>query len=166
MTMTDQFQVMFVCSGNTCRSPMAEYALRSLLEKERPGLARVISSGTLNIAGRPATKFAREAGKIWDLDLSPHLSQGTTKELIDQSDLIFAMAPEHLAVIRQLSPSAEDKSYLLKSFPESAAYGEGVLDPIGMDLEVYNQVFLEIGEYLGKHLPEIIKRLDGKLNVG
>lgn len=144
---------------------MAEYAMRSLLEKERPGKTEVCSSGTLDLAGRPATSYAREAGKIWDLDLTPHRSQGTSKELVEQSDLIFAMAPEHLAAIRRLSPDAADKSFLLKNFPDPSERGEGVVDPIGMDLDVYNQVFLEIGEYLGKHLPEILNRIDRKLNA-
>jgi protein-tyrosine-phosphatase len=158
-----KYQIMFVCSGNTCRSPMAEYALRSLLEHERPGKVEVFSSGTLGLAGQPATLYAHEAAKVWDLDLSPHVNQPLTAGLIRRADLIFAMAPEHFAEVLRLVPDAEGKTYLLKSFPDNTPVGDQVPDPIGQDLERYNEVFLEIGEYLGKHLPEIVKRLDEKL---
>lgn len=144
---------------------MAEYALRALLEQERPGKTEVCSSGTLGISGRPATAYAQEAGKIWDLDLSPHRSQGLTVDLIKRADLIFAMAPEHLAQISKLGPKAAGKSYLLKEFPDPMTLGEPIEDPIGQDLERYNETFLEIGELLGKHLPEIAKRVDAKLNA-
>ena len=155
-----KFKILFVCSGNTCRSPMAEYALRMLLEKERPGQAEVVSAGTLGLRNQPATLYAQEAARIWDLDLSPHRSQGLTDELISQADLIFAMTPEHYREIVKLVQDASARTYLLKSFPEGSPDGEPVSDPIGMDLEYYNEVFLEIGEYLGKHLPEIIRRID------
>ena len=160
-----KFTVMFVCSGNTCRSPMAEYALRSLLERERPGRSEIISAGTLGLVDQPATAHAQEAGKTWDLDLSPHRSQPLNIDLINHADLIFAMAPGHYREIVQLLPEATEKTYLLKSFPDRSPDGQGVEDPIGMDLQTYNGVFLEIGEYLGKHLPEIIKRLNEKAHA-
>ena len=139
---------------------MAEYALRMLLEKERPGLAEVMSAGTLGLRNQPATLYAQEAARIWDLDLSLHRSQGLTDDLVAQADLIFAMTPEHYREIVKRVRRASDKTYLLKSFPDDDPDGEPVSDPIGMDLEYYNEVFLEIGEFLGKHLPEIIRRID------
>ncbi len=157
-----KYMVLFVCSGNTCRSPMAEYALRMLLEKDRPGLAEVMSAGTLGLRNQPATLYAQEAAKIWDLDLSKHRSQALTQELIAQADLIFAMTADHHAEIVKLDRRAADKTYLLKNFPDKSPEGEAVADPIGMELEYYNEVFLEIGEYLGKHLPEIVKLVDSK----
>jgi protein-tyrosine-phosphatase len=64
MTDENKFRVLFVCSGNTCRSPMAEYAMRMLLEKERPGQTEVASAGTLGLRSQPATIYAQEAAKI------------------------------------------------------------------------------------------------------
>ena len=164
MNHQNKFRILFVCSGNTCRSPMAEYALRMLLEKERPGQAEVISAGTLGLRNQPATIYAQEAARIWDLDLSPHRSQGLTPELISQADLVFAMTPDHYRETIEMDRRASDKTYLLSNFPDSAAEGEAVADPIGMDLDYYNEVFLVIGESLGQHLPEIIKRIDRKNN--
>lgn len=152
---------MFVCSGNTCRSPMAEYALRSLLDREVPGKTTVVSSGTLGLSGQPATAYAQEAARIWDLDLSAHRNQPLTADLINKADLIFAMAPEHHRETTRMVADAFQKTYLLKSFPDYAAHGEKIVDPIGMELDYYNEVFLEIGELLGQHMPEILKRVAG-----
>ncbi|MFZ5980064.1 MAG: low molecular weight protein arginine phosphatase [Candidatus Zixiibacteriota bacterium] len=156
----NKFVIMFVCTGNTCRSPMAEGALRMLLEKQVPGKFEVISSGTFAADGYPATQYAREAAKMWDIDLSTHASQQLTEELIEDTDLIFAMTPGHLRDIVSLVPEAADKVFLFKNFPSNDPDGEGVEDPIGQELAKYNEVFLEIGEYLGKNLPEIVKRIN------
>jgi protein-tyrosine-phosphatase len=139
---------------------MAEYALRMLLEKERPGQAEIMSAGTLGLRNQQATMYAQEAARIWDLDMSPHRSQGLTEELIAQADLILVMSPEHHREVVKRVRKADEKTYLLKSFPDNDLDGESVSDPIGMDLEYYNEVFLEIGEFLGKHLPDIVRRID------
>ncbi len=156
------FRVMFVCTGNTCRSPMAEGGLRKLLEKEGADHIEVFSSGTSAASGYPATSYAAEAVKIWDVDISRHQSQPLTTELINQSDLIFALSPSHCEEIIELAPEAKNKTYLLKNFPEHGCNGEGVEDPIGGSLDIYNQTFLEIGEEIGRILPDIIKMAEKK----
>lgn len=163
--MSKPFKIMFVCTGNTCRSPMAEGALKILLAKEKLEGFEVCSSGTSAASGFPATMFAIEAAKIWNADISLHKSQPLTRQLVEQSDLIFALTPSHYKDILKLKKSAKEYSYLLKKFPEKGADGEGVIDPIGQDLEKYNETFLEIGEILGKILPEIVKRIDEKHNA-
>ncbi len=162
--MKDKFVILFVCTGNTCRSPMAEGALRALLEKERPGKFEVISAGTASAVGFPATMYATEAAKIWDVDISGHLSQSLTASLIDRADLILAMTTQHLNEVLRLKKDAADKTYLFKNFPDPTPNGDPVVDPIGQDLERYNQTFLEIGEYLGKNLGEIVKKIDEKFD--
>jgi len=156
----EKFTILFVCTGNTCRSPMAEGALRVLLEKERPGKFEVVSAGTSAATGFPATHYATEAARLWDADISEHESQPLTPSLIGRADLILAMTPRHLVEIFRLDSSARDKAFLLKNFPERDEDGEGVDDPIGQSLDRYNATFLEIGEYLGRHLAEIVKRID------
>lgn len=139
---------------------MAEIALRSLLEKERPGRSEVISSGIATAEGMPASDHAIEAVKIWDCDLTSHESRLLTLDDIQRSDLILAMSPEHVSEVIRIEPEAESKTYLFKNFPDPSPYGEAVDDPIGQPLDRYNETFLEIGEYLGKFLPEIVQRID------
>lgn len=163
--MSEPFVILFVCTGNTCRSPMAEGALTMLLSRLRPGKFDVMSAGTAAATGFPATMYAIEAAKIWDVDLSRHRSQPLTPALIERADLIFAMTPTHAQEILRVRRSAKHKTYLLKAFPDLSTVGDGVVDPIGLSLDEYNRTFLEIGEYLGKYLPAIVQRIDEKTNV-
>lgn len=158
--MAEKFTILFVCTGNTCRSPMAAGALQMLLEKERPGRAEVVSAGIAAADGFPATQYAQEAALVWDVDLSGHRSQPLTSELIRRANLIFAMSERHHRQVVRLDPTAADRTFLLKSFPDDSPDGEGVEDPIGQSLQRYNQTFLEIGEWLGRHLQAIVKRID------
>lgn len=162
--MNNCFTILFVCTGNTCRSPMAEGAMRVLLEKERPGKVEVLSASAAGMDGYPATDYAVEAARLWNADISGHKSQSLTSELIERSNLIFAMTSFHYDEVVRLNHDASDKTFLLKSFPEPGSGGEGVEDPIGRSLQQYNETFLEIGEYLGKYLPKIVERIDETCN--
>jgi len=144
---------------------MAECALQHLLEKERQGKAKVSSAGMAAADGYPATQYAIEAVRMWDLDLTDHQSRPLTEDLVRQSDLILVMAPEHHRAVLNLDSEAAARTFLLKSFPDNSPVGEDVEDPIGQSLETYNETFLEIGEYLGKHLTEIVTRIDAGQNA-
>ncbi len=142
---------------------MAEGALRVLLEQQRPGKFVVTSAGVSAANGFPATMYAIEAAKIWSCNLSSHKSQMLSRALIDDADLIFGMTSEHVKEILRQVPSAKDHTYLFKNFPDHRAKGEPVEDPIGQELERYNATFLELGEYLGKYLKQIIQMIDEKV---
>lgn len=164
--MSDPFVIMFVCTGNTCRSPMAEAALKVLLEKERPEAFHVMSSGTSAASGFPATTFAVEAALIWDADLSEHESQPLTEELVERADLILGMTQRHVEEVVRLNSGSPGKVFLFKNFPDTSLQGDGVDDPIGAPLDRYNETFLEVGEYLGKYLSDIVALIDARSNVG
>jgi protein-tyrosine-phosphatase len=151
-----QFQVLFLCTGNTCRSPMAEGILRSHLEDKGIDNINVLSAGTNAIVGFGASQFAVEAARAWGIDISAHRSRQIDKRLIEKSDLILAMTPEHVQYVHQISSDAAGKTYLLKGFPRPySSSQEIVADPIGGFLEEYNQTFLE--------LDEILRRIEGDI---
>ena len=156
------FRVMFVCTGNTCRSPMAAGGLEILLENIGVKMIAVCSSGTVAASGYPATAYAIEAARIWDADIRQHSSQPLTEKLIEESDLIICMAPSHCREVATMVPEARERTFLLKNYPEPGCDGEGVEDPIGGSLDMYNRTFLEIGEELGRILPYILKAAESK----
>jgi protein-tyrosine-phosphatase len=163
--MQSTYKVMFVCTGNTCRSPMAEGGLKKLLEKQNIDYIEVYSSGTSAALGFPPTEYAQEAARIWDADISQQRSQPLILDLIERADLILAMATSHCQEVLRHSPEAESKTFMLKNFPEPGCFGEDIDDPIGGSLDLYNQTFVEIGEELGRILPELIRRAKAKLGI-
>jgi len=140
---------------------MAEGALRALLKGRGIEDVDVISAGTATAPGSPATLYAREAVKTWGADISSHKSRPLRPELIEEADLILAMTTSHYREIVMMVPEAANRTFLLKTFPEPGDDGDGVADPIGGSLDMYNQTFLEIGEELGRILPDLIE-LAGK----
>lgn len=108
--------VMFVCVGNICRSPMAEV----LLKKQRPHL-KVFSSGVGAPVGQPADPFAVELMKDQNIELSNHRSQQISSELISASDLILAMEQKHIDLIHSKYPEARGKVHLIGKWMDNQA---------------------------------------------
>jgi len=154
----NRFHVLFVCTGNTCRSPLAEGILKNLLKLRGVDNIHVSSAGTAGLDNYPASENAVEAAKVWDIDISSHRSRPLNRKIIDSSDLILAMSPGHVDFILDLSPKAKNKTFLIKGFPEPYSPSQdGIRDPIGGPLEFYNQTYLELDEILRRIEPEIIR---------
>lgn len=155
--MNRPFKILLVCTGNTCRSPMAEGILKALIkERGLDGEIHVSSAGVNTLDGLPATPNAIEAAKVWNIDIAGHRSRQLTREMVDEADLILAMSPEHAAAIMRRDIDSLRKTYLIKGFPSPFSTAqEGVQDPIGGTLDEYNQTYLE--------LDEVLRRIEGKL---
>ncbi len=125
--------VLFVCTGNTCRSPMAEAVAKHLLAK--PGVTlkptRVASAGVSAFGDDPMTPEAREALKGFGINAGPHRSQALTKAMVEGADVIYAMTSSHAKRIVEMMPDAKDKVHLLDPS------GRDISDPIGGTLADY-----------------------------
>jgi protein-tyrosine-phosphatase len=137
---------------------MAEGILKSILAEKGILNVRVTSSGIGAMVGMPATPFAVEAAKNWGVDISGHRARQLTPKMIEEADLILAMAPEHVQDILRKKPDALKKTFLIKAFPAPySSSQERVQDPIGGTLNDYNQTYLELDEILRKIVNGIIQ---------
>ncbi len=158
-----EYTIMFVCTGNTCRSPMAEGVLKAMLHSEGIDAVKVISSGTGTLDGYPATANAVQVAAQGGIDISDHYSQAISKSLVEKSDLLLALAFNHYEfLISQFSDRIDD-IFMLKAFPHDVASRElSIADPIGADIETYSKVYDEIKRELKRVLPDIIQRINEK----
>jgi len=128
-------RILFVCTGNTCRSAIAEAIAHKLIIERGLSDVELSSAGTSAWDGAPASDGALLVGMERGLDLSQHRAQTLTRDLVRDADLVLAMGPHHLERIEALGGSG--KSYLLTDFASHGASARPVNDPIGGELEMY-----------------------------
>ena len=128
-------RILFVCTGNTCRSALAEAIARKVAVERALTDVEVNSAGTSAWDGAPASDGALLVGMERGLDLSQHRAQMLTREMLSQSDVVLAMGPHHLERIEALGGSG--RAYLLTEFASRGATSRPVSDPIGGELDVY-----------------------------
>src|SRR3954470_17376091 len=131
--------ILFVCTGNVCRSPMAEGLFRHATKGK--GDFRVLSAGVGAIDGQPPSSHAVNALKELQIDISRQRSRMLTGEVIQQADYIFGMTHGHVDAITLLYPQAADKVFVLREFDETLdIFEKDIADPIGGSYEVYLNV--------------------------
>lgn len=152
-------KILFVCSGNTCRSPMAEGLFRILLREKLGQEAsefKVSSAGLSALEGHGAFDHAVEAAREEGADISSHRARALTRGMIEESDLVLVMTERHLEQIRERWPGIlTEKVHTLKGFVDS----EGdVEDPVGLTVEQYRATIKEIKGCLERVLEKVARK--------
>jgi protein-tyrosine phosphatase len=135
-------KVLFVCSGNTCRSPLAEAFARHFLKLDGETGWTAISAGLSAVAGSPATLEAVTVAGEFGLDLSSHRARQLTGDMLDSADFVLVMTAVHKARVLEKRPHLAGKVWLVKEFVGGPA--ADVADPFGGDLAVYRAMSLEL----------------------
>jgi protein-tyrosine-phosphatase len=128
-------RILFVCTGNTCRSALAEAIARKVIVERGLTDVDALSAGTSAWEGAAASDGALLVGMERGLDLGQHRSQALTRDLVNSSDLILAMGPHHLERVEALGGGG--RAYLITDYASRGASAKPVNDPIGGELELY-----------------------------
>lgn len=145
-------RVLFVCTGNICRSPMAEGLFRAMA-RERGLEVEVFSGGIGAFGGQPPSTHALSAMKKQGISIEHLRSKPVTQDLVQKVDLILVMTYGHLDTMLMLYPGAADKTFLLREFePDLAPDEREISDPFGQSQEVYIHCCKQIRQALESFL--------------
>ena len=147
------YRVLFVCTGNTCRSPMAVGALLDDLGADRDRVA-VTSAGTAAREGQPATDPAIKTASREGVDLKPHRSRRITGAMLGQADLVLVMESGHLGGVLALG-SDPHKTHVLSDWPEPGEPGLQISDPFGGSTEAYEECWRRIRRHIRRLVPQL-----------
>lgn len=142
--------ILAVCTGNVCRSPLAEYLLRKHLAPYPEWT--VSSAGVFAGNGQPASPESVEVLAEQGIDASAHRSRMLTRELLDGADYVLVMTQSHRHTILAQWPDVADKVHLITSFAVAGATQDEIADPIGQSTAVYrrtrDQIEAAIADFL------------------
>jgi protein-tyrosine-phosphatase len=135
-------RILFVCTGNTCRSALAEALARQDAAALRLPDGEVSSAGVHAWTGAPASDGALLVALENAIDLSEHRARAVDKELLATQDLILVMSPHHLERVEALG--GRGRAHLLSSFASRGTSARAITDPFGGDLDAYREAYEDL----------------------
>ncbi|NVM22687.1 MAG: hypothetical protein HWN68_13020 [Desulfobacterales bacterium] len=136
--------ILFVCTGNICRSPFAECLFTKVVaQKELEGIT-ADSAGLLALAGNSATYMAQRVAAEYGVDLSEHTAKSVSEDLLARSDLVLVMEKSHNEALSASFPEAGGKILLLRHFARYGSRRRAIADPYGLEYDAYRFCFLDI----------------------
>ena len=159
--------ILFVCTGNTCRSAMAEGIFKKILKErtEDDSKFNILSAGISALPGMSPTPEAIKVMTEQGIDISRHITTQVKEDLVKKADLILVMSKTHKDYIKTKFTFTQDKIYLLKEFAQIGEFKSirstdenyEVVDPLGRPIEFYRIVARELKENLEKILDKILE---------
>ena len=151
-------KMMFICTGNICRSAMAEGMMKKLVEYKNIKDMEICSCGIYAETGDYSTYNAIEAAKVYGADISNHRATNIRDSKIEEMDVILCATTSHKQNVLFLYPNLNGKVYTMKEYAGLDDYGENIdiNDPWGYDLNVYYNCAKEIEECLEKIVEKIV----------
>lgn len=154
------FRILFVCEGNTCRSPMAAAALKTMVPKTLANKVVIASAGLNALPGAAASVEAELAARRMGYDMSGHRANPVDEVLLEQSDLILCMEPRQTDYLRERMPLLAGRIHTLQAF--CSGKNEPVDDPWRKDLQTYFGTMEQIDALLKRCKKKIWARVLSK----